>query len=240
MEQTYDPELSVVVLCYKAEDYIRDFVGQLTGELSTIDVEYEFILVANFDDQKDKTPEIAKDLAAGNQRIKVVSVPKEGRMGWDMRSGLRTARGRYIAIIDGDGQMPTSDIVTVYSIARTDRYDIVKTYRAYRYDGLFRKMLSVVYNFLFRLLFQPDFPLKDVNSKPKIITRSAYELMNLVSSDWFTDAEIMIEAISRNMKICQVSTVFYKNERRKTFVGFSTILEFIYNLFYYRFFKKRG
>ncbi|MBK6275601.1 MAG: hypothetical protein IPF58_13285 [Saprospirales bacterium] len=61
--------------------------------------------------------------------------------------------------------------------------------------------------------------------------------MELRSNDWFTDAEIMIEALKLNMKICELSTVFYKNERRSSFVGLSTVFEFIYNLFYYRFNK---
>ena len=133
--------------------------------------------------------------------------------------------------------MPVSDIGTVYSVIRTGQYDIVKTFRVYRYDGVVRKVLSSIYNFMFRILYQPKFPLHDVNSKPKILTRKAYEQMNLISSDWFTDAEIMIQAIAMNMRICQISTVFYKNERRKTFVGFGTIWEFIFNLFYHRFVK---
>ena len=230
-------DLSVVVLCYRAEGYVNSFVSQLQLELDEAKVDYELILVANFDDKKDRTPQIAQKLAEASKHITVVAHQKKGRMGWDMRSGLSAAKGSYIAIIDGDGQMPVSDIVTVYKLIKSENYDVVKTYRALRYDGFIRKWLSRVYNWLFKLLFQPKSPLGDVNSKPKIISRMAYERMNLVSNDWFTDAEIMIQAIQQNMRICQISTVFYKNERRKTMVGFSTIFEFIYNLFYYRFFK---
>lgn len=232
------PELSIVVLCYKSETFIISFIEQIVKEMEAIKVDYELILVANYDDAKDKTPQIAKNIAAKNDRLVVVSKEKHGRMGWDMRSGLEISKGKYIAIIDGDGQMPVSDIETVYTVIKTGQYDLVKTYRAYRYDGMYRKLISSVYNFLFKILFKPSFPLNDVNSKPKILTREAYNKMNLVSSDWFTDAEIMIETINNNLKICQISTVFYKNERRKTFVGFTTIFEFINNLFYYRFFKK--
>ncbi len=230
-------DLSVVVLCYKAEGYVRSFVNQLLHELTEASIDFELVLVANFDDSKDRTPEIAQELAAQHENIIVVAHQKKGRMGWDMRSGLSAAKGNHIAIIDGDGQMPVSDIVTVYNLIKTENYDIVKTYRTLRYDGFIRKWLSRIYNWLFKLLFRPKSPLGDVNSKPKIIKRSAYEKMDLVSNDWFTDAEIMIQAIQNNMRICQISTVFYKNERRKTMVGFSTIFEFIYNLFYYRFVK---
>ena len=229
------PEISVVVLCYRQEDDIREFVAQLEKEMEEERVDYELVLVANYDkDGSDRTPEIIREIVRGKEKMKVVSSEKKGKMGWDMRSGLNAATGSSIAVIDGDGQMPVSDIPLVYRILKTGRYDLVKTYRARRYDGFYRSALTFFYNLLFGILFRPDFPTLDINSKPKIFTRAAYEKMKLVSNDWFTDAEIMIEAFRNQLRICSVSTVFYKNERRKTMVGPATIFEFIYNLFYYR------
>jgi hypothetical protein len=155
-------------------------------------------------------------------------------MGWDMRMGMEAASGQYICVLDGDGQMPVSDVVTVFNIINKGQYDLVKTYRQYRYDGFYRTLISKVYNILFTIIYRPKVAIKDVNSKPKILSRYAFEQLNLVSNDWFTDAEIMIQALKLNFRICQISTVFYKNERRKSYVGFNTIFEFIYNLFYYR------
>lgn len=234
------PELSVVVLCYKAEYYIRDFIAQLEKELVEADIDYELVLVANYDEgSKDKTPQIVSELAADKPRYRVVSTVKHGRMGWDMRSGLESATGSNIAVIDGDGQMPVSDVAKVYSLLKTGEYDLVKTYRAKRYDGLYRKTLSSLYNFLFKALYLPSYPLHDVNSKPKVFTRQAYSKLNLTSSDWFTDAEIMIEAMKNQLRIGEVATIFYENERRKTLVGYDTIVEFTINLFYYKFFKRK-
>ncbi|MEZ5009059.1 MAG: glycosyltransferase [Chitinophagales bacterium] len=97
-------DLSVVVLCYKAESFIRTFVKQLQEELSNANINFEMVLVANYDSKNDRTPEIANDLALIYDNITVGAQVKEGKMGWDMRSGLRAATGDYIAIIDGDGQ----------------------------------------------------------------------------------------------------------------------------------------
>lgn len=229
-------EISIVLLCYRSEDLLYSFSNQIISELKQASItNYELILVANYDKKEDRTPSIAKEIAQSNSKITVLSNLKEGRMGWDMRSGLEAATGEYICVLDGDGQMPYSDIVTVYNVIKSGKYDMVKTFRIYRYDGIYRKVLSSFYNLLFRILYKPNFPLYDVNSKPKIFTRSAYEKLNLKSNDWFTDAEITIQAIQNNFRICQLSTVFYKNERRKSLVGFKTIWEFIYNLIYYRF-----
>ena len=76
--------------------------------------------------------------------------------------------------------------------------------------------------------------LHDINSKPKVMKREAYEKMKLISNDWFTDAEIMIEALNNNLAIGEVSTVFFDNTRRSTFVPISAIFEFLVNLIHYR------
>lgn len=240
-ENPHAPELSVVVLCYRAGYYIHDFVAQLEQELVEANLDFELILVANYDvsGTHDNTPQIVTEIAQNKPRFKIVSQAKQGRMGWDMRSGLEAATGQHIAVIDGDGQMPVSDVVKVYRMLLAGNYDLVKTYRAKRYDGLYRSALSQVYNVLFKLLYLPSYPLHDINSKPKVMTRKAYQQFHLVSSDWFTDAEIMIEALRNKHKIGELSTIFYENERRKTLVGFDTVVEFIYNLFYYRFFKRK-
>ena len=231
-------ELSVVVLCYHSESFIESFVDQLIREIESLSISYELILVANYNkNSTDKTPEIVKNIASNHPYIKELAKEKEGGMGWDMRSGLSAATGNYIAVIDVDAQMPSSDIPLVYRLIKAGNYDLVKTYRAKRYDGVIRIILSKVYNIIFSILYASAWSIKDINSKPKIFTKQAYQKMELRSNDWFTDAEIMIEALKLNMKICELSTVFYKNERRSSFVGLSTVFEFIYNLFYYRFKK---
>lgn len=235
----HTPELSVVVLCYRAEELAREFVEQLKRELEEAKIDYELVLVANFHPGRpDQTPEIVKKIALSNPRCIVVAKEKEGMMGWDMRSGLEAATGAHIAVIDGDAQMPSSDIVKVYRMLQVGGYDLVKTFRSERFDGFYRRTTSFWYNVLFRVLFPGSAKFRDINSKPKVMSRKAYKRLHLVSSDWFTDAEIMIEALKNRLNIGEVSTIFHKNERRSSFVPVSAIAEFVKNLLYYRFLKK--
>lgn len=239
-EESKVPELSVVILCYHSADVVRDLVAQVERELEEARVDYELVLVGNYlpGDTKDQTPTVLKELASGKPRFRVVAKEKEGMMGWDMRSGLEAATGRHIAVIDGDGQMPMSDVIKVYRVLQVGKYDLVKTFRAQRQDGWYRRTISGFYNFLFRLLYPAAHVFRDINSKPKVMTREAYQKIHLISNDWFTDAEIMIEALHHDLSVGEVSTVFYKNERRGTFVPFSALYEFLSNLIYYRFIKK--
>ena len=162
-------------------------------------------------------------------------------MGWDMKSGLQAATGKSLAVIDGDGQMPSSDVIRVYQLMKTNGLDLAKTCRTKRDDGSYRRLVSVGYNILFKLLF-PGINAWDINSKPKIMTREFYEKVHLESNGWFIDAEIMIFARRLHAKIGEIKTVFLSMDSRPSFVKPFSILEFLGNLFWYRvkeFFAKK-
>jgi glycosyltransferase involved in cell wall biosynthesis len=158
---------------------------------------------------------------------------KKGMMGWDMKSGLQLATGRTLAVIDGDGQMPSSDVIRVYQLMKKNGLDFAKTYRVTRNDGSYRRLISVVYNILFKLLF-PGINAWDMNSKPKIMTREFYEKLHLESNGWFIDAEIMILSRRLHAKIGEIETVFHSIDSRSSFVKPLSIFEFLGNLFWYR------
>ncbi|MFH1583429.1 MAG: glycosyltransferase family 2 protein [Candidatus Falkowbacteria bacterium] len=236
LEKTNLPELSVVVLCYKAGEFIRQFVEKIRVLFNQERIfDYELILVGNyFPKDNDLTPLVVKKLADMYPNVRYVAKEKQGMMGWDMKSGLNLSRGRYISVIDGDGQMPVEDLAKVYRKIKAEKLDLVKTYRTVRGDSRWRKFLNIVYNLVFKILFY-GLGAKDINSKPKIITREAYEKLNLESDNWFIDAEIMIQARRFNFKIGQIPTYFFGlSGRRESFVGFSAIMEFIKNLIVFR------
>ena len=116
--------------------------------------------------------------------------------------------------------------------------DVTKTYRVIRDDGLYRRFISIVYNALFSVLF--GFKVRDINSKPKIIRRDKYELLQLQSDDWFADAEIIIRARELGLKIGETPVHFKINDNRGSFVKPKAILEFSSNLLKYRFSRRQG
>ena len=110
---------------------------------------------------------------------------------------------------------------------------MVKAYRIKRSDGLYRRILSSIYNLIFNLFF-PGFSCHDVNSKPKIFKANVLRQMNLLSDDWFIDAEIMIQTRRLKLSFAEISTQFTRLDLRKSFVKPSAIIEFIINMIVYR------
>jgi glycosyltransferase involved in cell wall biosynthesis len=227
------PELSVVVLCYRAEEQARRVVIPLYAELEQARVPYELILVANYWTPDDRTPAVVEELADGRDTIRVVTELKHGDMGWDFRSGLREARGSYLVVIDGDGQVPTGYALDIYRLLKESGAAVAKGRRFVREDGSVRTITSLGYNLLFRLLFRTR-GLWDVNGRPKGLTREAYERLALSTDDWFTDAEILLKAREQGLAVAELPVRFLENEARGSFVGLDTVWEFIRNMTLWR------
>ncbi len=228
------PELSVIVLCYRAGESILLVIDPLYKELASIDVDFELVLVANYwPEQNDPTPAFASEFAKSRPEVRVVAREKEGAMGWDMRCGLEAARGRFLVVMDGDAQNPVGDAAKMYRLMKESGADVMKGRRVLRHDGIYRKFVSIGYNVLFRLLFR-TVGLWDINGKPKALTRAAYERMQLKSDDWFIDAEIILTARDLGLEVEEMPVVFMQNRERASFVRPSAVWEFLVNMARYR------
>lgn len=229
------PELSVVVLCYRSGSAARTFSAGIVQALHQAGISnYQLVLVGNYvPGAADTTPDVVRELAASDPRIVCSTMPKQGMMGWDMRTGLNLATGDCLAVIDGDGQVLIEDLVRIYWLLREQGLDLAKTYRRQRGDGVKRKLFSFVLNGLFHLLF-PGLSVRDINAKPKILTRAAYEKMTLQSADWFIDAEMLIQARRLGLRIGEIETEFLGLTGRRSFVRIPAVFEFLRNLVHYR------
>ena len=230
---TGPPALSAIVLCYRAGESIAAVVEPLHALLEKSGIDYEIVLIANYwPHHEDTTPEIVRRLAARHAHVVTLDFEKQGGMGWDVRSGLKVARGSTLVVIDGDAQNPVADVLRMYQLLRDTGADIGKGRRMNRGDGFLRWFMSCGFNCLFCVLFR-TWPLWDINGKPKGLTRAAYERMSLESDDWFLDAEIVLKAHRRGMKIVELPVMFLANKERSSFLRFSAIWEFLIHMMRY-------
>jgi len=125
-----------------------------------------------------------------DRRVILINLTENSGAGATVSVGYKWCRENEIdctVVIDGDGQVPLESVAEVYDTIKMTDYDIVKTYRHKRHDGIYRTILSSTYNLIFKILY-PGLNSKDVNSKPKILTKEVYYKLNLQSTDWFIDA----------------------------------------------------
>lgn len=232
-------ELSIIILCYRSEEAIIAFAEKAKKIAQEITDSFEIILVGNYiEGSSDRTKCIVTEIAAKDNCFLAITKPKKGMMGWDMKEGLSSAMGKYLCIIDGDGQYPIDSIKTCYHHIKNSRYGLVKTYRTKREDGFYRRFISCVYNLIFSCLF-PNVKSRDVNSKPKILSRDCYQRLDLHSEDWFIDAEIMISIANLKIPFFEFPIEFYRLTGRGSFIKIQAILEFFRNLIIFKLKEKR-
>jgi glycosyltransferase involved in cell wall biosynthesis len=228
------PELSVVLLCYRAEAELARVAGALHAELETAGVPYELVLVANYwPGRGDPTPKYAQAFAEEHPNSVVVAGPKHGDMGFDLRSGLEAATGAHLVYLDGDGQVPPAAALDVYRSLKRSGANVAKGRRHLREDGSVRSITSLGFNVLFRILFGTR-GLWDVNGQPKGLTRAAYDRLDLRTDDWFTDAEILLKARAAGLQIVEVPVHFLAKRAEGSHVGVDTVWEFLVNMIRWR------
>jgi glycosyltransferase involved in cell wall biosynthesis len=227
---------SIVVTAYRNGPVLESWVSQLHQSLSTLEDPWEILLVANqWESEADPARDIAFSLEKKLPHVRTIALTKAGGYGWDVKTGLAAAQGQILGYIDGDGQISPESPLAAFRKITSENLDLVKARRVRREDGMYRRVLSKIFNLSFRFLFGIEDP--DVNAKPKIFRKEIYEAMALRSDDWFLDAEIMIQAKQLNLKTGDFPISFHALSGRHSLVGFKTILEFCKNFWFYHFQK---
>ena len=224
------PDLSAIVLGYRAGEELRGLVERLLTVLDEDGVDYELVLVANYWPARrrpDTRPSLPSSPTAGRGPRR--RRREAGRDGLGHALRLEAATGDYLVVIDGDAENPVEDVLAMYRLMRDRGADVMKGRRTMRYDTLYRRTSRSCYNVAFRALFGTR-GLWDINGKPKGLSRRAYERLDLRSDGWFVDAEIVIGARKLGFAVEEMPVKFFRNEDRESLVHVSAIWEFAVNM----------
>jgi glycosyltransferase involved in cell wall biosynthesis len=144
MPTQYD--LSVVVPFLNEEESIRHMYDAVIAGVEPLDCHFEVIFVD--DGSTDGTLEIARELSAADDRLRIISFRRNYGQTPAMAAGIDHARGRVIVTMDGDLQNDPRDIGEL--LKKIDEgNDLVVGWRHNRQDKLIsRKIPSVMANWL--------------------------------------------------------------------------------------------
>ncbi len=124
-------KISIIVPCYNEEEAMPLFYDEIIKTASTFsNVDFEFIFVN--DGSRDKTLEVARDLAKKDKRVRYISFSRNFGKEAAMLAGLEYSVGDYVAIMDADLQDPPSMLHDMYDGIKNEGYDCVATRRVNR------------------------------------------------------------------------------------------------------------
>lgn len=138
-----NPRVSIVVPFYNEEENVALLAAEIHAVFESAgDPSYECIFVN--DGSSDGTRAMMDRLAAEDPRVRPAHLVRNSGQSAALILGMRRARGKFIATLDGDLQNDPIDIPDMIRLLAD--YDCVCGYRATRRDNWVRKLSSRVGN----------------------------------------------------------------------------------------------
>ena len=122
--------ISIIVPCFNEQEALPIFYETIIPYLNKLNNDYEILFID--DGSKDNTPNIIKDIAAKDKKIKYVIFSRNFGKEAAMYAGLKNSKGDYVAVMDVDLQDPPEKMLEMYDILENEDYDCVATRRVTR------------------------------------------------------------------------------------------------------------
>lgn len=227
------PHISLVMPCYNEEESLPYSVPRLLRAFERAG--YRLQLVAVNNGSRDRTWALINEYAAAHPEITPVMVETNIGFGNGILAGLPHATARWVGTVAADGQVDAEDLVRLYEAAvGTDGAVLVKVRRRFRMDGFLRKIISVGYNSFVWSLW-PGLGTLDVNGQPRLMRRERWEEMNLQSTNWLLDPEMVIKAHYMGLRILELNVFARMRSNGLSHVRLATCWEFFTHLLRMRF-----
>jgi dolichol-phosphate mannosyltransferase len=166
-------DLSVVIPVLNEAGNIEPLLQEIHAALNGV-CEFEVVYVN--DGSVDGTAEELADAASRLPWLRVLTHQRPCGQSSALRSGIKAARGYWIATLDGDGQNDPGDIPRLLEFARTmtieERPLLVAGYRRKRQDSMIKRVSSRIANAVRSRLLGDDTP--DTGCGLKIIARDDF------------------------------------------------------------------
>ena len=200
--------LGVGFLAYNEEDLIARTVAEAVDSLSAIPNLSWHVVVVN-DGSKDRTGEIAEELARKDPRVSVVH--HDGNKGYAVatETALRNVPGEVVMVVDGDGQHTMAD-APIFLEAIDRGADVVFCWKKVRHDPLGRLVLSKGLNTLSHWILGS--PLHDINAGCRAFRRDVARRIEIKHRINFVGDEIFVRCSIAGWKVAEVIVRHFPRE----------------------------
>lgn len=152
---TTSPELSVIIPVLDEEGNIAQLCAEIAEALDGT-VDYETIFVD--DGSTDGTTGAVRE-AMDDPRVRLVRHARRAGQSAALRTGVKAARARWIATLDGDCQNDPADLIRLWRIARLSQSSqLIIGVRQRRRDTLVKRLSSRIANGVRRFMLSDDCP----------------------------------------------------------------------------------
>lgn len=177
--------LSVVIPAYNEKGALRAALAQVVAELDRFCPLLEIIVVD--DGSSDGTASLLEQISSAESRIKVLRHSVNLGKGRAIQTGVAAASCDWILFIDADMQIPLSEFAAFD--AASIGADVIIGYRRDKRYSLHRRVLSLVYRGVVRVLF--GLRIRDVGCPFKLIRSDLLKSLKLTTNGFGIDVELL-------------------------------------------------
>ncbi|KAK0416280.1 hypothetical protein QR680_012395 [Steinernema hermaphroditum] len=232
-----DPQYSILLPTYNERENLPICIWLIEKYLAQSEYSYEIIVID--DNSPDGTLDIAKALQKEYGASKIVLRPREGKLGLGTAyiHGLKSARGKYVILMDADLSHHPKFIPAMIKVQRERNCDIVTGTR-YALGGgvsgwnLKRKVISRGANFLAQFLLQPG--VSDLTGSFRLYRREVLVklISESVSKGYVFQMEMMFRARKNYFTVAEVPITFVDRFFGESKLGSQEIVDYVKGLLY--------
>ena len=217
------PDISVFLPVFNEEPNLRPLHEKMRAALSELGTTAEVIYVD--DGSSDASLAVLREIAAADDRVRVISLRRNYGQTAAMSAGIDAARGRVLVPMDADLQNDPADIRRL--LAKLDEgFDVVSGWRKHRQDkAVTRKLPSMIANRIISWI--GGVPLHDYGCSLKAYRRDVLKDVKLYGE---MHRFIPIYASWAGARVTEIPVEHHARTMGKSKYGLSRTLKVVYDL----------
>lgn len=196
--------LTIVLPAFNEEGIIEQAINSSLRAAKQLTQDFEILVVD--DGSQDETGEIIRRFVLSKPQIKGIFLPCQTGYGRALSVGFYNAKKEFVFYTDSDAPIDIMRELSKAASYISEDVDAVIGYRINREDIPLRRLYSIVYNFLSRILF--GIKVRDVNFSCKLLRRRIFDRFRLHSDSVFIDAELLANLNLYGFKLKEFSATY--------------------------------
>jgi len=202
-------DVSVVIPCFNEEDGIPQLKEKLTPALDSLKEKYRMEVIFVDDGSSDKTFEKLQAAFDAEPDFHIVRHEKNQNLGAATRTGMRHAKGKWVAFLDSDCTYEPSLLTPMLSQMEqgADLVTLSPYHPKGKVEGVaaYRLALSKGLSFMYRLILRRK--IFTYTAMARVYKKEMYPQILSPANDFTSIAEMMLKALKQGMDVREVPAV---------------------------------
>jgi len=218
--------VSIFYPCYNDWGTIGSMVLLTVQTADRLGLEYDVTIVD--DGSGEHTQAVLAEIEHRFPVVRVIHHEQNGGYGAALRTGFGAASKEWIFYTDGDAQYDVREMERLLEHAGPD-VDVVQGVKIERHDPLYRIIIGRIYHWMVKIAFGLN--LSDVDCDFRLIRRTVFDRITLVSDSGVICAEMMTKIQRAGFRVLEVPVHHYQRAHGKSqFFNFPRVLRVAKNL----------